>query len=338
MVVVAARSTETSLRRCGDREMMRFLIRLTTVFFIVCAIMANALLFAPTAAAQEQNPPIIVPADTHHTGDLSTITQDINVQGAITGDVTSWSGNIVITGRVVGDVVSYAGTVQILEQGRVDGHVLSVDGELNNKGVIAGQMFTGLDNDGALASVFDLFAPPGAQTSSSMELGRLLFGALTAVFIAAFGILWVALWPQRTAAAAVTLRTSPGRSVALGLLSTLIVVILLPPVTALLTATLIGMPFIALLLVIAHVPYLYGFATSAHSLSHWQKEPRLLSAHWFSRPTSIVMAVCAALIGIVATQAPLVGLALFYTLAAPGLGAVVISRGGLQVPQPLWEQ
>jgi cytoskeletal protein CcmA (bactofilin family) len=318
--------------------MMRLLKRLMMIFFIVCVTTAHALLFVPTAAAQERNPPVIVPADTRHIGDLSTITQDIEVYGAVTGDVTSWSGAIVITGHVGGDVVSYAGTVQILEQGRVDGHVLSVDGELNNQGAIAGQMFTGLNNDGALASVFDLFAPPGAQTSASTELGRILFGALVGVFIVAFGILWIAIWPQRTMAAAITLRNSPGRSIALGLLSTLMVALLLPPLIALLTATLIGMPFIALLLVIAHIPYLYGFAASAHTLGHWQKATLSLGSHSFSRSTSIVMTGFAGLIGIVATQAPLVGLALFYTLAAPGLGAVIISRGGLQVPQPLWEQ
>jgi hypothetical protein len=46
----------------------------------------------------------------------------------------------------------------------------------------------------------------------------------------------------------------------------------------------------------------------------------------------VVGAALALLVVIGAALAPLWGMALFYLLASPGLGAVLLSRGGLLIP------
>jgi hypothetical protein len=51
-----------------------------------------------------------------------------------------------------------------------------------------------------------------------------------------------------------------------------------------------------------------------------------------SRATLLIGAALALLVAVGAALAPLWGMTLFYLLASPGLGAALLSRGGLLVP------
>jgi hypothetical protein len=76
-------------------------------------------------------------------------------------------------------------------------------------------------------------------------------------------------------------------------------------------------------LVLALVLYVYGLVVLA----------RMLSARGTPSVTSGWMVACTLalvlLIAVVVALAPLWGLALFFLVASPGLGAVVLSRGGM---------
>src|SRR5262249_9620019 len=161
-------------------------------------------------------------------------------------------------------------------------------------------------------------------------IGRALVGVALGVFMLAFCLLCCALWPGRTAVASVTLRRLPLRALALGLLTTFILALALLPLTALLAATLIGLPVIAVLLVVIQAPYVYGLAALARAGGAWlaDRAGRAVEAGQapsggaalvlpgetagLSQTTLIVAAALALLVALVALAAPLWGLALFY--------------------------
>ena len=313
-------------------------------------IVCIGLLLPGAAAAQPREDTLVVPTGQTYEGNLATITRDIRVEGAVTGDVTSWSGNIEVAGRVGGDVVSYGGKVMIRGSGQVGGHVLASGGalQLDAGAVVTGQAIHSEGGGGALANLLDLFSP-SVDSGANAAVGRALFGAVLGVFLLAFCLLCITFWPRRTAAASLMFRRAPGRVVALGLLTTLLLALALPPLTALLAATLIGLPLIVLLLVLAHIPYIYGLAALVRAVGALVPHPPISSkrdddrslpsareigsvGEGLNRMTVAVAAALALLVAIVAALAPLWGLALLYLLASPGLGAVLLTRGGLLVP------
>jgi cytoskeletal protein CcmA (bactofilin family) len=315
------------------------------LYFLRLLVLLGVLLPAG-AAAQEREAPLVIPAGQTYAGDLATITRDIHVEGAVAGDVTSWSGAIVISGRVDGDVVSYSGRVTIQAGARIGGHVLASGGALQRDATatVAGQAIRGESGGVALANLLDLFSPAGASGGAA-AVGRTLFGAALGVFLLAFALLCIAFWPRRTAAASLALRQAPGRALALGLLTTLLLALALPPLAALLAATLVGLPLLLVLLALIQAPYIYGLATLARAVgaplhppapapARPQGEKRISRRDGDSpsRATLLFAGGLALLVAAGAALAPLWGMALFYLLASPGLGAALLSRGGLLVP------
>jgi len=287
-------------------------------------------LLVPGAAAQSGDGKLVIPAGETYTGNLATATRAIRVEGAVTGDVTSWSGDIEIVGSVGGDVVSYSGQVTIKSNAHVGGHVMALGGtlELDDSKAVSGQTLVGGEGSAALASVFDLFMAGGPGSDNDAAVGRVLLGMVLGVFLAAFCFLCIAFWPVRTAATSLMLRRLPVQSLLLGLLSTMLLALALPPLIALLAATLIGLPLIVVLLALAQAPYVLGLATLARTAG---VQPRRATAGP-ERRTLLAGVILALLVAISAALAPLWGLALFYLLASPGLGAALLSRGGLFAP------
>jgi cytoskeletal protein CcmA (bactofilin family) len=312
---------------------------------VLLVVLLFSLLLPAGAAAQEREAPLIIPAGQTYEGDLATIARDIQIEGEVAGDVTTWSGAIVVSGRVDGDVVSYSGQVTIRPGARIGGHVLASGGALQRDAgaTVAGQTIRGESGGEALANVLEIFAPTDREGGAA-AVGRALFGAVLGVFLLAFALLCIGFWPRRTAAASITLRQAPGRAMALGLLTTLLLVLALPPLAALLAATLVGLPLLIVLLAIIQAPYVYGLATLARAAGVAQSAAltRGTGANRFARSTSesqdlsrttlLLAGSMALLVAVVATLAPLWGMALFYLLASPGLGAALLSRGGLLVP------
>jgi len=288
-------------------------------------------LFAPGVAfAQDTGQPLVIPAGQHVAGSVATVSQAIVVEGTVDGDVTSWSGAITITGSVGGDVVSYAGPVTIMPGGHVAGHVLASGGDLQvaASAAVAGQAIHGAGGGDALASLLDLFAP--ASGAGDSAIGRVLFGAALGVLLVAFCLLYIAFWPRRMLITSATLRQLPMRALGLGLLTTVALALALPPLAALLISSVVGVPVLLVLLALVMAVYIYGLA----ALAQWAGE-RLSPAGRAQTmgDRTIVVAVVLALViaGVIVVQ-PLYGVALLFVLASPGLGAAILSRGGMALP------
>jgi hypothetical protein len=280
--------------------------------------------------ARAQSDPLVIAAGQHVAGNVATIAQDIRVDGIVDGDVTSWNGAITIAGSVGGDVVSYGGAVTVLPTGQVGRHILASAGMLHQApgAVVAGQKISGGAGE-ALASLLDLLNPADPNNPDDV-FGHTLFGMALAVLLTAFCLLYTAFWPGRVALAGDTLRYLPGRALTLGLLTTLALALALLPLAGLLVASVVGVPLLLLLLALALALYVYGMVVLA----------RMLSAHGGisanGKPTSRRLVACTValvlLIAVAVALAPLWGLALFFLVASPGLGAVVLSRGGMAQP------
>lgn len=294
-------------------------------------------LIAPSHVGAQENNSLIIGVDETITDNISTISQDIEVYGQVQGDVTSWNGNIMIAGSVTGDVVSYTGNIIITNTAHIDGHIMSIDGAIEqaNDAQIAGLTFNNSRDAGALSSVFHLFVPQSDLSVTALDIfARILIGIVFGIFTLAFCLLWIALWPQRTIAASLTLRQLPWRSLAVGGLTTLFLGLTLPPLITIFSATLIGLPFTIFLLFVVQIPYIYGIATITQTLGHVRTNQRLISNSGIARSAIFVAAVIACIIGVFTIITPLGGLILIYALSSPGLGAVILSRGGHALPHP----
>jgi hypothetical protein len=284
-------------------------------------------LLAAPGAALAQSGALVVAAGEHVVGSVATVAQDIRVEGVVDGDVTSWSGAITIAGSVGGDVVSYGGPVTIAPGGQVAGHVLASSGELRmaDGAQVAGQTIRGAGGGDALASLLDVFSPTSA--SGGGAIGRVLIGAALAVLLLALGWLYNAFWPRRLQIAGLTLQRLAGRAIGLGLISTVALALVLPPLAALLVASVVGVPVLLAVLALVLAAYIYGLAV----LARWAGGGLQALDSLPSR--ALAVAALLVLLIVVATVAqPLYGLALFALLASPGLGAAILCRGGMALP------
>ncbi|HJZ46260.1 MAG TPA: polymer-forming cytoskeletal protein [Roseiflexaceae bacterium] len=278
------------------------------------------------ALARAESDALVIAAGQHVPGNIATVAQDIRIDGTVAGDVTSWSGAITIAGSVGGDVVSYGGDVTVLATGRVGGHILASAGVLRQEAgaVVAGQKINGGAGE-ALASLIDLLYPAGAGSQNDALASPLLALAL-AVLLTAFCLLYTAFWPGRVALASDTLRLLPARALGLGLLTTSALALAILPLAGLLVASVVGVPVLLALLALAAALYVYGLVVLARTLSARGAMP---AASW--KLIAITLALVL-VIALVVALAPPWGLALFFLAASPGLGAVVLSRGGMGVP------
>jgi len=298
---------------------------------LILCLLLLALCAPGVAFAQGTDQPLVIPSGQHVTGSVATVSQAIVIEGTVDGDVTSWSGAITIAGSVGGDVVSYAGPVTIMPGGRVAGHVLASGGELQVPpgAAVAGQAIRGAGGGDALASLLDLFTPVSGAGNSA--IGRVLFGGVLGVLLVAFCLLYIAFWPRRMLITSATLQQLAVRALGLGLLTTIALALSLPPLAAMLISSVIGVPVLLMMLALVLAVYVYGLAV----LAQWAGGCLLVAAgraQGLGGRTLVVALVLAFALATITVMQPLYGVAAFFLLASPGLGAAILSRGGMALP------
>lgn len=290
-------------------------------------LLAFSVLAWPGSAAA-QAPVLTVAAGEVVRGDVTTVSQSIVVLGAVEGDVTSFSGAIEVAGQVSGDVVSYSGTITIREGGVIGGNILSLAGpvERARSAQVAGQLLDDVFGSNASAAVSALFGPASA---GGTDLSGALVASALALVSLGLGTLAATIWPLRLRGVSRTLRVLPGRATLLGLLTIMLLGGALALLTTLLAISLVGLPLVLPLLLLAHVPCIYGLAALALALAE---------SRWLRRGLPITVAAGLGLLVIVSLLmalfllSPPLGLLFFYLLASAGLGAAILSRGGAFAP------
>jgi hypothetical protein len=297
----------------------------------VALLLALLLLLPGRALAQNAEAPLRVEAGQQQRSDVVTLQRDIVIDGSVEGDVTSWLGDITVTGKVSGDVVSYSGAVVLAEGARVEGSVMRLAGaiEQHSGAQVAGQVIGEVPIGGMAASLLDASGRP--LTTSAGWLSYSLLSALLALFTLAIALAAALVWPRRTANISGVLLRAPWRSLALGVVALLLLAQVLVLLAGVLALSLVGLLLLPPLLLLLHLPASYGLAVLAHVLVRrpGRGPERAVT------PAALALTVGLMLLPIVllGVLSPPGGLLLFYLLASAGLGAALLSRGGVLAPR-----
>lgn len=141
-------------------------------------------------------------------------------------------------------------------------------------------------------------------------------------------VLIIGLWPRRSAAAGMTLLAAPLRALGTGCLTISVLGVTVALLLMLLTATVIGLPVAAGVALLAHLPVVLGVAVGARALGlhlsgHYPRhdlDRNLIAA-------TAALALPAAFASLFSVPAAFLAL---YLLAIPGIGALILSEGGMR--------
>jgi hypothetical protein len=281
--------------------------------FLILLLLAVLLLPAVAFAAEDSA--LQVKAGQSIEGDISTVDQAIIIDGTVYGDVTSIRGQIVINGDVYGDVVSWSGDVTLSEGSHVSGNVMALAGVVHREKAarITGQTFNGNLDEAGLASLI-----PG-QGRQELSFGSKLGMALALLLLGlAVATLLGQLWGRGIDSAAMVITLFPGRTIALGLLSALLLAVVLTLVLILLTFTLIGMVAAPIVLLLAQLPFLAGLAGTGRAI---ERRLGLQRAQGIAGTALVLVPVF-----LLSLWDPFAGIVAFYVVSAAGIGALLLLR------------
>ncbi|KXG76945.1 hypothetical protein AN618_13210 [Fervidicola ferrireducens] len=171
-------------------------------------------------------------------GDAVAIMGDVVVNGRISGDAVAVMGDVIVSGIVEGDATAVGGRVIVEENGRVLGKINQVG--------IAGGIGEVLRNPWK----YEFYWNPKMLAPRSM-----VFYFLRFLGILALGALTIALFPNNVEVAANAVdKDAVGK-----LIKGLVLMLLMPVVALLLVFTLIGIPLIPAVMLLAAIAGFFGY-------------------------------------------------------------------------------
>ncbi len=296
------------------------------------AYLMTALLLIMRLTFSLNDLPRTVPAGDKVNGNIATITSDVRVDGEVLGDVTTWTGSIIVSGHVHGDVVSYTGDIILTPGAEIDGNAMSLGGRVQaDSAKLAGRTIIGGVGGQYLSRLVGLFAPVPYGPSSTIGIAGWPFSLALGMLLLILCLLMIGVWPHRTATTAVMLAYYPVRASIIGLLASVALTTLLPLLATLLAITLIGLPLSVIIVLLANVPYISGLAALIQA-ARASIEPKTIT---LTRTTILVAGGLILPIALVGMLSPSAALLLFYAIASPGLGALLLSRVGTVRSTPM---
>lgn len=320
----------------------------------------------------------VVQKDETVDGDVSVTNGNLDVRGKVNGKAVVFNGNVTIEGTVTGDVsVLAAGTVQLGKGAVVGGNIIAngtvvlgpnskVAGDVSAVGgkvirdpssTVGGEITAadislgGVSNQVVVTPAPAVPVPLAEATvtndtvvsparSFASRMLSLFAQGLGAVVLLALGALMVLLIPNRVRLSSATLEAEPGPSIVVGFIAG----VLLFPVVALagiiLTISVIGLPFIPVLVVAVLLVMLFGLVTLSSALGRWVfmsagsgpgittngQVGQVLTGMAIILGTTIVpSAVKPGFVSVI------MGVVLYFAVCA-GLGAAIMSRFGTLAP------
>jgi hypothetical protein len=269
--------------------------------------------------------PRTVPSGNLVDGNIATLTSDIRIEGEVSGDVTTWTGTIVVSGHIHGDVVSYTGDIILNPGAQIDGNAMSLGGRVQaTNAKLAGRTIVGGVGGQYLSRLVGIFAPAPYDSINTRGIAGWPFSLALGLLLFVLCLVLIGVWPNRTATTASILVAHPVQAMLIGLLASVALSTLLPLLATLLAITLIGLPVSVLIVLLANLPYISGLAALIQA-ARVSIEPRIVA---LTRTTVLVAGVLILPIALVGMLSPSAALLLFYLIASPGLGALLISRVG----------
>jgi hypothetical protein len=244
--------------------------------------------------------------------DVVTFGGDAAIDGEVRGDVATFGGDVTVSGHVAGDLVTFGGNAELLPGASVGGEITTMGGTLRGNGASSAPIVVPVSVPRAPDSPLDALAA---------FLQHALEGAASFALLFLLGLGMMGLFPDRMRSLEVVIAREPlavGWRGAAGVFFAVVGAILL-------AITLIGIPAAIALMVGLSVATYVGLAAVAAVIGVVLPVERLRD-----RPVLQLAAGVATLY--VASLVPGVGgLALIFA-ALVGLGAVVRTRLGKEVP------
>ncbi len=258
-------------------------------------------------------------------GDLVVLggTATLEAGSTVYGNVVLLGGAVSIAGTVTRDVSILGGTVRLAPSALVGGQLISLGGTVDRAaeariegGVTEGPEWDWEWNELPVAPTMPWWRMSHAAGGFWGVLRQIAEGLLTMLGLVALGVLVMLLLPEQTEQVAQVVRTNAGISLAMGVLSLVVVPILL----VLLVITCIGPVILAL---VAGIALLFGWIAVGLMLG------RLILAGLHAKETSPLVAVILG-VGLVTflSQIPCIGWLFALVVASLGLGAVILTRFG----------
>ncbi|MCC6128761.1 MAG: hypothetical protein IT186_02435 [Acidobacteria bacterium] len=174
------------------------------------------LLASRTAAASSPETPVVVPAVTGHTGDLSVLGAPVRIEGRLTGSLVAVQSTVFINGPVSGDVILFGGEIAFGREGVIEKDLLLIGaGSSHATGRVRGRTLGLAAMEAAFLSELETSPLAGAAVSPLLIAFRL--GLLGVWLLLGLAVLFMK--PRALGRAADSLRTRPTSSTLLGLLA-----------------------------------------------------------------------------------------------------------------------
>lgn len=321
------------------------IILITLLLFVTPLVRAEGPSIFPTDAGIMGEDWRLPEGETYE-GDVAVIGGNAYVEkGAVlNGDLAVVGGNAIISGTVNGDVAVVGGNLEIRGNGTIHGNAGVTGGRIlrDSTAVVTGKIAeTGVVNiPGMLPSSLwkEMFhmrggaseisvPPPGSPEWVVYYLWRLITGILgafiTALVLGAIAAVIESVWPESTTNVMQTLVYAPVASFFIGL-AVLVAVIILG---VLLLITLCLSPIGALLLLGLLAAWLLG----------WTAMGRIVGQHvWtalnLNNKETVLSTALGAFLLAVLSSIPCIGHLFGLIIGSVGLGAVVLSSFGTQIP------
>ena len=283
-----------------------------------------ALLVALPVAGQGKAAALHIDAGSVAERQVVAIGRDVEVLGRARSDVAALNGRALISGEVEGDVIVLGGGVRLEATARVDGDVFVLGGEIVAApgAQIGGRSVAYPDASGAWLAFLE--APTlGFPSNSSLVLGAKLalvagWLALVLGFFAAAG--------RQVLATSDTVAAEPFRCFAMGLVG-VITLVLTALFFSLFAAALVGLPLLALVVLLAVVLKLWGMVAVFHAVGTFA-----LRRFRGRRVTALNTAVLGLLLLSAVKLIPWFGLLAWQVATFIGVGAALATKLGRREP------
>lgn len=266
-------------------------------------------------------------------GDVSVFGGNLTLENGsrVTGNIVIFGGSVEIASNVNGDVSIVGGSVHLASGAAVNGSVNVAGGSASQDegATVKG----GINRTNSFGPSFGrfftppfIFAPglPGSLAAAQATGFALLQAIITALALAALGVLLVVFFPGPTRQVMTTIQGSPVPSLGVGCLTFVVA----PILTVVLAITLIGIP----------VSVLLGFALAAAVIFGWiaigyLAGERILEALKVKDFAPLVAVMVGVILLELLRHVPCLGFVIGVLLGTAALGAVVLTRFGTR-PYP----
>lgn len=269
---------------------------------------------------------LLINADERCPGDGIAIGGDLIVHGGVDGNAVAIGGSVQVEGVVGGDVVSLAGQVGLQREAQVAGDAVALGGFVHQA---PGAIVQGNVLESAIAMPGWAIGADRPSSWGTTRLGVALLACVLTLGLSLLLAVGLRSWlPRRTGVMVDTLRDRLIASLGMGIVTTLLLVVLLPLASIILGVIVIGLPLIPFLYVIAALLYALGLAvaglTVGEAMSGSIEGAR--SSRWLPPLLGLVVLVPLAVFPGLAI--PCLGPAWAALIPSGGVGAILLSRAG----------